>query len=62
MGRYFLWDSVVCLVHYEGFGFMVHGARTSLDSCSFLLGMATDISSSCRAKDSPACWSISMLL
>ena len=36
MGRYFLWDSVVCLVHYEGFGFMMHGARTSLDSFFFL--------------------------
>ncbi|KAH9071001.1 DUF887-domain-containing protein [Lactarius deliciosus] len=22
---YFLWDSVVCLVHFEGFGFMLHG-------------------------------------
>ncbi|KAI0253546.1 DUF887-domain-containing protein [Lactifluus subvellereus] len=22
---YFLWDSVVCLVHYEGVGFIVHG-------------------------------------
>ncbi|KAF8263047.1 DUF887-domain-containing protein [Lactarius quietus] len=22
---YFLWDSVVCLVHFEGFGFMMHG-------------------------------------
>jgi hypothetical protein len=30
-GRYFLWDSIVCLVHYEGMGFVVHGARwTSL--------------------------------
>jgi hypothetical protein len=28
--RYFLWDSVVCLVHYEGFGFVFHGARISL--------------------------------
>ena len=26
MSRYFLWDSVVCLVHFEGFGFMMHGA------------------------------------
>ncbi|KAI9509608.1 DUF887-domain-containing protein [Russula earlei] len=22
---YFLWDSVVCLVHYEGIGFLLHG-------------------------------------
>lgn len=26
-GRYFLWDSIVCLVHYEGIGFVIHGAR-----------------------------------
>jgi len=22
---YFLWDSIVCLVHYEGIGFVIHG-------------------------------------
>jgi hypothetical protein len=26
-GRYFLWDSIVSLVHYEGMGFVIHGAR-----------------------------------
>ena len=25
-GRYFLWDSIVSLVHYEGMGFVIHGA------------------------------------
>jgi len=24
-GGYFMWDSIVCLVHYEGVGFLVHG-------------------------------------
>ena len=44
MGRYFLWDSVVCLVHYEGFGFMMHGAQTSLDSFFFFVrAIATNI-------------------
>jgi hypothetical protein len=33
LDRYFLWDSIVSLVHYEGIGFVVHGARlTSLGS------------------------------
>ena len=26
-GRYFLWDAIVSLVHYEGIGFVVHGTR-----------------------------------
>jgi hypothetical protein len=34
-GRYFLWDSVVCLVHFEGFRFVIHGAMF-LDSYLFL--------------------------
>jgi hypothetical protein len=29
-GRYFLWDSIVSLVHYEGMGFVIHGARLIL--------------------------------
>ena len=32
LARYFLWDSVVCLVHFEGFGFIVHGACALLGS------------------------------
>ena len=26
-GRYFLWDAIVSLVHYEGIDFVVHGTR-----------------------------------
>jgi hypothetical protein len=26
-GRYFLWDAIVCLVHYEGIGYVIHGTR-----------------------------------
>ena len=26
-GSYFLWDAIVCLVHYEGIGFVIHGTR-----------------------------------
>ena len=29
-GRYFLWDSIVSLVHYEGMGFVIHGTRLML--------------------------------
>jgi len=37
--RYFLWDSIVCFVHYEGVGFLVHGAWTSLGSSINLMSM-----------------------